>query len=496
MLTRFRQAGYRAVDRICDYFDTLEQRPVAAQVERGFLARALPDEAPARGEPWSAIEADYDAHILRGTTHWQHPSFMAFFPSNVTYEGILADMYAAAISNPGFNWSASPAFTELEFIVLDWIAKMLDLGSDFYTNDPSHEGGGVIAASASEACLTAAIAARESALRHIREAESPPLDTPDAAAAWRGAASSRLVLYATTQTHSVAAKAAMILGLRFRALEVRREDEYALRGDTLRVAIEEDTARGLVPFMLVVTYGTTSTCAVDNIPEVCAVARAHPSMWVHVDAAYGGVTFALPEARPAATLAAINAHCHSFSTNLHKWGLVNIECSPLWVRDRRWLVAALSITPEYLKTSGVPQESVTDLRNMQITLGRRFRGLRVWFVLRSYGIDGFRAHLRRGIALGAEFGRRVAEHPSLELSVPPRWGLAVFNVRECAGGDAATRRLYAKLEEHAAELLLTPTVLPGIGYAVRAAIGSPHTQEAHVHRAVNLVHRLYDSLDS
>ncbi|WFD33545.1 cellulase [Malassezia cuniculi] len=470
----FRQAGYRAIDRICDYFDTLDQRPVAAQVQRGFLAEALPDHAPEEGEPWSAIEADYDAHILRGTTHWQHPSFMAFFPSNVTYEGILADMYAAATNNPGFNWAASPSFTELEFLVLDWIAKMLGLAPAFHSNDPAHEGGGVITASASEACLTAAIAAREAALRQIREEDAPDLATSDAAAAWRGTASSRLVMYATTQTHSIAAKAAMILGLRFRALEVRLEDEYALRGDTLRAAIEEDTARGLVPFMLVATYGTTSTCAIDNIPEVCAVAREYPKMWVHIDAAYGGVTFALPEARPEAALEAINADCHSFSTNLHKWGLVNIECSPLWVRDRRWLVAALSITPEYLKTSGVPQESVTDLRNMQITLGRRFRGLRVWCVLRSYGVSGFRAHLRHSIALGQLFARLVAAHPRIELPVPPRWGLVVFNVPESAGGDEATRRMYAALEEHNAQLMLTPTVLPGIGYAHNTNMAPPH----------------------
>ena len=481
-LTSFRAAAYRAVDRICDYFDTLEQRPVAPPVERGFLARALPAEAPLVGEPWAAIEADYDAHILRGTTHWQHPSFMAFFPSNTTYEGILADMYAVATSNPGFNWAASPATTELEFVVLDWLVRMLALGDCFLSNDPSHEGGGVIAASASEACLTAAIAAREAALRGMRTGDA---DTD--AAAWRATATARLVMYGTTQTHSLAAKTAMVLGLRFRALDVRSEDDYSLRGHTLASALAEDHARGLVPFMLVATYGTTSTCAVDNLAEITQVAAAHPSLWVHVDAAYGGVTLALPEERPAA-LTSI-AQCHSFSTNLHKWGLVHVECSPLWVRDRRWLVAALSITPEYLKTRGVPSEAVTDLRNMQITLGRRFRALKVWMVLRSYGVDGFRAHLRRGIRLAAEFATRVATHPRLVVCAH-RWGLVVFH----AESDAATRALAAALEHHTAELLLTPTVLPAQGYAIRAVIGSPHTKIVHVHRAVELVHRLADTL--
>lgn len=461
----------------------------------------LVDRAPERGEAWDAIEKDYEELILPGTTHWQHPSFFAFFPSNVTFEGIIADMYAAATNNPGFNWAASPSVTELEFVVVDWLAKMFGLSPAFWARDKSHNGGGVIYGSASEACLTAAIAAREHSLRFV--ADTQPDGTAQAAA-WRGEHTARLVVYGTTQTHTVGSKAALILGVQFRALEVYREDDYGLRGATLQAALDEDRARGLEPFLLVATYGSTSSCAVDCLEEIAPIVRANPQLWLHVDAAYAGVTLALQECRPQGALDAINSAAHSFSLNLHKWGLAHIECSPFFVRDRAWLTSALTSTPVYLRTKGIDDASVSDLRNMQIVLGRRFRALKVWFVLRSYGQEGFREHLRHGyvarggcadssIRLGALFEELLTRHPAFELATPTRWGLVVFRLR---GDDPErTKRLYDVISsEHSAEIMLTPTTLPHVGHCIRFVVGNDSTQAEHVEAAVKLLHTCADAL--
>ena len=485
------------MDRICDYFEHLDERPVAAQVERGYLAKALPAAAPEHGEPWDAIERDYHEHVLRGMTHWQHPAFYAFFPSNVTYEGILANMYGAAISTPGFNWAAAPVVTELEFLVMDWVAKMLGLGPAFHSNDSSNEGGGVIIGGASEAALTVAIAARERALS--AHSSSQPADD-DKVPEWRGDLSARLIVYGTTQTHSIASKAAMMLGLQFRALEVRREDAYGLRGATLQAALDEDHARGMIPFLLVATYGTTSSCAVDNLAEIVPIVERDPDLWLHIDAAYAGVTLALPEERPQETLDAINRGADSFGTNLHKGGLVHMECSPLFVRDRRWLSRALSVTPEYLRTRGIEEESVEDLRNMQIVLGRSFRALKVWFVLRSYGQEGFREHVRRNIRLAGIVQQQLVQHPALEIAAPPRWGLVMFRVHPRDAQldeqqlDALNQRFAEALGAQNDKLMLTPTRLPELGYCIRLVVGSPHTREHHVRASVDVIHQCADQV--
>lgn len=489
-LAGFRRAAHDAVDRVCDYYATLASRPVSAQVERGYLLAALPDAAPETGEPWDAIMRDYDAHVLPGLTHWQHPMFFGFFPANSSFEGIIAEMLTSATSNPGFNWAASPAVTELEFVVVDWLARMLGLGPAFCTRDAATPGGGVILGGASEATLTMAVAARARALAHLGSSGAS-VDT------------SRLVLYCTTQTHSSAAKAAMLLGLACRTLDVRREDNYALRGTTLRAAIAEDTARGMHPFFVATSYGTTNSCAVDDLAEVAASAEMHPHLWLHVDAAYGGVTLALPEERDARLLAAINARFDSFSTNLHKWGLVPIECSPTYVRDRQALRAALELTPEYLRSRGGEMNELMDLRNLQIPLGRRARGLKMWMVLRSYGVQGFQAHLRSGyvcsvstdasIALARRFAdaisARTLPHASFELVNPPRWGLVMFRLvcSAHADTDALNRRFHERVLAHADAILLTPTVLPGVGYCERLVVGAPSTRAEHIDRAVDVL---------
>ncbi|KAK0550247.1 hypothetical protein OC846_003727 [Tilletia horrida] len=450
---------------------------------------------------------------MPGMTNWQSGSFAAYFPANATFEGSIADLYASAVSNPGFNWACSPSVTELEILTVDWWAKMLGLGPAFWSDSLNSKGGGIIHGSASEVCITVAIAARERAISALAESnplpEAPipngaPVQAQDgpnnqsegdfAVSRWRGDLTSRLVLYATTQTHSVASKAALVLGLAFRALEVRAEDAYALRGETLKAALEQDTQAGRVPFMLVLTVGTTSSGAVDNITELVEVTRQYPNLWLHVDAAYAGVALALPELRESSHLEAINAHVDSFSTNAHKWGLVQFDCSPLHVKDRGALTRALTVTPEFLRTKQGDAGDVLDLRNMQLSLGRRFRSLKLWFVLRSFGVKGFQAHLRHGISCAKLFEDALRKQEGhLEIVAPPRWALVVFrlNPNKVKGQsdelDVLNKAFMDRLNTRNAELTLTQTVLPEIGVCVRFVMGSPRLREDHVTRAFQII---------
>ncbi|GAA5843539.1 hypothetical protein JCM11251_001650 [Rhodosporidiobolus azoricus] len=492
---QFRKAGYAAVDRICQYFEELETYDVVSQTKPGDTAKLIPESAPEEGEEWDVIAKDFDRVILPGITHWQHPNFFAYFPANTTFESILADMYVGAVSNPGFNWLCSPACTELESVTTDWVAKLLALDPTFQNS--SKVGGGVIQGSASESCLTVCIAARE---RFLRLHPGTPIE--------------ELVIVATTQTHSLGAKAALILGIGFHAIETKEEDEWALRGDHLRSELEKLEAQGKKPFCLIATLGSTSTGAIDNIPEITAVTADYPSLFLHVDAAWGGVFMSLPECRKEAYWDAINARAsslaqekadkegkgaicaggevHSFCTNLHKSGLVTFDASCLWVRDRALLTTALDVTPPFLRTAQATAGLVTDYRNMSISLGRRFRSLKIWFTLRSYGVSGFQKHLRQLNDRATLLEKQVPTGlEGVELFTPRRFSLVVLRVRSTLPtpppSDAAAlfeyeNALNASLIRLASvdhSLMLTPTTVGGIE-CVRIAVGSPFTEERHI----------------
>ncbi|KAF8602719.1 hypothetical protein BDV93DRAFT_533368 [Ceratobasidium sp. AG-I] len=504
---QFRRAAYAAVDSICDYHQSLDQLPVVAQVEPGYLGKALPNEAPQKGEEFDAIARDYKQFIMPGITHWQHPSFFAYFPTANTFEGILADMLASSVSNPGFNWACSPACTELEAIVMDWAAKLFGLDPTFHVE--SGAGGGVILTTASDSALTAIIAARS---RYTRAHPDVQLDS--------------LVVYGTTQTHSLGAKAALVLGLQFRAIEVFAEDQYALRGNSLINAMEEDRKAGRHPFVIIATVGTTSSGAIDNVAQIGKVVRDHPDLWLHIDAAWAGVALACPEFREVSYLGAINEYAHSFCTNFHKWGLVNFDCSTLWVRERTLLTDALDVTPEFLRTKHGDTGTVIDYRNWQIALGRRFRSLKLWFVLRSFGIEGFQAHIRKGVELSKLFSSLVEQSSLFELVVPPSFALTVFRLvppttlptpiattpnpdhpistqetdlspetttatasstlkSAHSKANALNRAFYARISARKT-LLLTQTDLSGT-FCIRFAVGAVRTEEKHIREAVDVL---------
>ncbi|GAA6020111.1 hypothetical protein JCM11491_006401 [Sporobolomyces phaffii] len=487
---QFRKAGYAAVDRICDYFETLETRDVVPDVQPGDVAKMIASEAPKEGQAWDEIAKDFDRVIMPGITHWQHPNFYAYFPANTTYESILADMYTGAVSNPGFNWLCSPACTELESVVMDWVAKLLGLNEGWMNE--GGVGGGIIMGSASEAALTACIAARE---RYLRMHPGTP--------------ASDLVIVGTNQTHSLGAKAALILGVEFIAIATKAEDDWALRGETLERELDTLAGRGKKPFVLLATIGSTSTGCIDKIAEITAVTAHHPDLFLHVDSAWAGVFLALEECREECFLDALNARAqdatavendaaicaggevHSLCTNLHKSGLVTFDASCLWIRDRKLLTSALDVTPFYLRTAQATSGLVIDFRNWQIPLGRRFRSLKIWYVLRSFGTNGFRSHLRKLVNLARFLEKTVKAEPGVELFTPRSFSLVVFRIVDPSGDVELENRLNAAFikrsnDEH--KIMLTQTSVGG-KQCVRVAIGSRETEERHLRESWDAVIR-------
>ncbi|KAF7315233.1 hypothetical protein MIND_00037700 [Mycena indigotica] len=472
----FRQAGKQAIDDIADYYAKLGidsgSIPVNSVVEPGYLTPLIPDAPPQEGEDFATISADYHRLIMPGLTHWQHPAFFAYFPTASSFEAILGDLYSLAIPTPGFNWSCSPAATELEAIVMDWAAKLLFLDAAFYNS--SGVGGGSLQTTASDSALIAIVAARE------RYMALHPEATPEL---------TNLVIYVTTQTHSLGLKAGKVLGLQVRALEVRAEDNYALKGETLEQALNEDKSAGRRPFVLIATVGTTSSGAVDDLTEVEAALRQHPEVWVHVDAAWAGIALCCPETHETLRLTGINSVADSICTNFHKWGLVNFDCSTLWVRDRRLLTAALDITPPFLRTTHGDAGTVIDYRNWHLALGRRFRSLKLWFVMRGFGVEGFRKHIRQAIQLNELFSTLVKNTDILELVAPPSLALSVFRLAPLDLTKDALNTLnsafYQRLSTRK-DIALTQTTLNG-AYCIRFAIGAARTTESHIRDAFSIV---------
>lgn len=425
---QFQEAAISAVNEIENYYSTLSERPVVPSISPGYLRKLLPTEAPQQGEQWDSIAKDMDTKIMPGVTHWQSPKFMAFFAANSTYPGILGELWSAALTAPAFNWMCSPVVTELETVVLDWLAKILALPEPFLS---SSTGGGVIQGSASEAIATVMVAARERFVR--RQLERENISDPSSEEAEDRACEirSKLVALGSEQAHSSTKKAAIIAGTRYRSITTSRSGAYALTGSTLRSKLEELTSKGLHPYYLTVSIGTTNTCAVDDFASIAAVAADYPDVWIHVDAAYAGAALVLPEYQ---LLSRQISFADSFDMNMHKWLLANFDASALFVQNRSDLTSALSITPAYLRNQFTDSGLVTDYRDWQIPLGRRFRALKIWFVLRTWGVEGLQAHIRHHISLGNLFADLVRERSDLfGIFTPPAFALTVLTVNARRG---------------------------------------------------------------
>jgi len=454
----FREHGHRVVDWIADYWSTVGERPVLAQVQPGEIAAALPATVREEPEPLDAVLADLDRVLVPGLTHWQHPRFFAYFPANSSPAGVLGDLLSSGIGAQGMIWATSPAVTELEQVVLDQLRQALGLPEAFARTGA---GGGVIQDTASTATFTAVLAALHRAT--------------DGAARLDGVPAGRFTIYASTQAHSSLLKAAMMSGLGEHAVRAVAVDPKTQAMDVaaLREAMAADVAAGLTPVMVQAAVGTTSTGAVDPVAEIAPVAREHGA-WLHVDAAWAGVAAVCPEHR---WIHDGVEHADSYVTNPHKWLLTTFDCSAFWVRDRAPLVGALSILPEYLRNPATESGAVVDYRDWHPQLGRRFRALKLWTVLRTYGLAGLRSHIETGVRQAGRFADLVLADDRFELVTEPVLGLVVFRA---VGEDDRTMALMEAVNA-SGTAYLSHTRVEGRA-ALRMAVGSWQTTDADIDR--------------
>ncbi|XP_071446922.1 aromatic-L-amino-acid decarboxylase-like isoform X2 [Hetaerina americana] len=416
----FRKAGKEMVDYICDYMESIgTKRNVTPSVEPGYLKRLIPKEAPENPEPWDNIISDIESKIMPGVTHWQHPRFHAYFPSGNSYPSILGDLLANAIGCIGFSWAASPVCQELETIVLDWFGKAIGLPKKFLSCEEGSKGGGVIQGSASDCILVSMLAARAEALRRLKE-EAGIVEDENDDGAHDSQLLTKLVAYCSQEAHSCVEKAAKICLVKLRILEP--EDGNSISAGQLHKAMEEDMEEGLTPFFFSATFGSTSTCSFDCLSEVGPVCQRF-GVWMHVDGAYAGNAMICPEFKYL--LEGIE-YASSFNTNPNKWLLTSFDCSTMWVDDRFKFTRAMVVDPLYLQHSH--DNEVIDYRHWGIPLSRRFRSLKLWFVIRSYGLEGLRAYIRNHCDLAKRFEALVKSDQRFEVCNEVKMGLVCFRL--------------------------------------------------------------------
>jgi aromatic-L-amino-acid decarboxylase len=454
---QFREYGKQVVDWVADYYERIETLPVLSQVRPGEIRRSLPDRPPLHGEAFHSLLEDMDRVILRGITHWQSPNFFAYFPANASGPAILGDLLSSALGVQGMLWATSPACTELEAQVLDWLVTMLGLPDKFLS---SNSGGGVIQDTASSSTLCAMLAARERASGYATNLRGTD---------------GTLVAYTSTQAHSSLEKAAMIGGIGLNNLRLLEVDgNFAIKPEALKLQVEKDRHSGLVPFFVCGTVGTTSSNAMDPLPEIAAICREH-NLWFHVDAAMSGTAALCPEFRHYQNGV---EHADSYCFNPHKWMFTNFDCDCFYVADRAALIRTLSILPEYLKNQATESGSVFDYRDWQIPLGRRFRSLKLWFVIRHYGVEGLQFHVRQHVEIAQEFAAWARHDNRFEVVAPVPLNLVCFRYR---GTEEENQRLMDRLNQ-SGDLYLTHTRLGG-QFALRFCVGQTNTTLKHVERA-------------
>jgi aromatic-L-amino-acid/L-tryptophan decarboxylase len=453
----FRRHGHAVVDWIADYYRRIESYPVLSQAKPGQILSSLPAEAPTHGEAFEKILADVEQTILPGITHWQSPNFYAFFPCNASGPAILGDLLSSGLGVQGMLWATSPACTELETRVLDWLVRMLGLPDKFLS---TKTGGGVIQDTASSASLCALLAARERATNFSSN---------------RLGCNGKLVAYTSSQAHSSIEKDVQIAGIgkeNLRLIEV--DEKFAIRPEALARQVEQDRQDGLTPCFVCATVGTTSSNAIDPVAEIGRLCREN-NIWLHVDAAMSGTAALCPEFR----------HIHnglemadSYAFNPHKWMFTNFDCDCFWVANRSELIRTLSVLPEYLKNKATESGAVFDYRDWQIPLGRRFRSLKLWFVIRHYGLEGLQHHVRKHVQLAQDFVSWVKADNHFELAAPAPLNLVCFRLK---AGDDANQALMDRLNR-SGDLYLTHTRLKD-RMTLRFCVGQTNTEARHVRRA-------------
>jgi aromatic-L-amino-acid decarboxylase len=458
----FRRHAHELVDWMADYMEGVGELPVTPPVAPGDIRRRLPASPPTAAEEFDRLFSDFQSLIVPGMTHWNHPGWFAYFPGNNSPPSVLGEMLTATIGAQCMSWVTSPAATELEQVVMDWLRQMAGLPDAFV---------GSIQDTASTATLVALLSAREHASR--------------GASGLRGMSGGpALTVYASQEAHSSVDKGVKLAGYGLERLRrIPTDAGYALRPAALEQEIERDRAAGLHPACVVASIGTTSSTAVDPVAEIAGICRRH-GVWLHVDAAYAGSAAIVPELRDRFEGWEL---ADSIVLNPHKWLLTNFDCTAYYVRDRDALLSAFSLTPEYLRTEH--DEQVVNYRDWGIQLGRRFRALKLWFVIRSYGVEGLQAVIRRHVALAAELAQWIDADPDFERMAPVPFGLVCFRYRPPGLAeervDALNERLLAAVNA-TGRVFMTHTRLGG-RYTIRLVIGQRATERKHVEEAWRLI---------
>ncbi|KAL4613306.1 histidine decarboxylase [Arapaima gigas] len=434
----YNRRGKELIDYITEYLTKIRERRVNPDVQPGYMRSLLPDSAPTDPENWENIFHDIEKIIMPGVVHWQSPYMHAYFPALNSWPSLLGDMLADAINCLGFTWASSPACTELEMNVLDWLSKALGLPSHFLHHHPGSRGGGMLQSTVSECTLVSLLAARRAKIVEMKEFEA---DVDDSIL------NSRLIAYASDQAHSSVEKAGLISLVKIRFLPT--DKQFSLRGETLEMAIEEDRKKGLVPVLLCATLGTTGVCSFDCLSELGPVC-AREGLWLHVDAAYAGSAFLCPELR--GFLSGIE-FADSFVFNPSKWMMVHFDCTAFWVKDKYKLQQTFTVDPVYLRHEN--SGAATDYMHWQIPLSRRFRSLKLWFVMRSFGVKNLQAHIRHGIEMAKLFESFVTADPNFEVPAQRHLGLVVFCLK---AGNTPTQELLRALTKSGTMYLIPAAI--------------------------------------
>lgn len=455
----FREEAHKLVDWMADYLEQKEKYPVKSQVKPGEIIGQLPESAPGEAEPFHAVMEDFENIIMPGMTHWQSPNFYAYFPANSSYPSLLAEMLTATLGAQCMIWETSPAAAELEERMMQWLAQLIGIPADW---------AGVIQDTASTATFVALLTAREraSAFRINEEGF-------DGAEHYR--------VYCSTQTHSSVEKAVKMAGFGRKNLVFIdvAADTLTMQPQALRAAIQQDKAAGLTPLCAVAAFGTTGTTALDPVGEIAAVC-AEEGVWCHIDAAYAGSALILPEYQH---LIKGIEQADSFVFNPHKWLMTNFDCTAYYVKDKASLIRTFEILPEYLKTK--TQSQVNDYRDWGIQLGRRFRALKLWFVMRSFGVEGMQKVLRGHMNLAAWVQKQIEESQDFELLYPVTLNLVCFRYNPGQMDEEALNTLNETLMHQlnaSGKLYLTHTKINGV-FVLRMVIGNAYVTEQHVQGA-------------
>ena len=459
----FRRQAYLMVDWMADYLETVENLPVKSQVEPHQIYNQLPSSPPETSDSMETIFEDFKNIILPGITHWQSPNFFAYFPANNSYPSILGEMLTAALGSQCMIWETSPAAAELEEVTMNWLKEMTGLPSNWE---------GVIQDSASSSTLAAILSARERASGFSINNQG-------------FTSKEKFRIYCSTETHSSVDKAVKIAGLgRINLKKIGVDDNFALNPEALEQAIVQDLSNGFTPMCVVATLGTTSSTAIDPVEKIAAICNKY-NIWLHIDGAYAGTALLLPEFR---WMIKGIEKADSFVFNPHKWMFTNFDCSAYFVKDKEPLLRTFEILPEYLRTT--TRGKVNDYRDWGVQLGRRFRALKLWFVIRNFGVEGLQEKIRLHIGLGQYFAQLVENHPEFEILAPHPFSVVCFRYIPEGVNDMdridAVNEMLLKCINKTGKAYITHTRLDS-KYTLRMVIGQTNVTKQHVDAAWKLI---------